>query len=203
MPVKTYKTYLSLIWLMLFFSACAVKPMLVIRDREAASRVKRVAILPFFDAQFQSAFDPLYTGFGKSFIPAIMFDERAQKILGQRYQIVGQPEAIEALKKAGVKYVHTEKSWSALSDPESARWGYTLEQAVKAGKALGVDAVLMCAQGQYFEKENKPVQAISVRLVSTQTGKTLYGLNATGQPGLFSKGRVVNELLNRLATEAP
>lgn len=186
-----------------WMTGCVAKPMLVIRERELAASVKKVAILPFFDAQFQTAYDPLYNGFGSSFIPAIMFDERAKKILGKRYEIIGQEQAIESLKNQGVKYVHIGTAWTAVKDPDAIRWGYTVEQGVKAGKALGVDAVLLCAQGQYFEAENKPVQAISVRLVSTQTGKTLYGLNATGQPGLFSKGKVVNELLNRLSKEAP
>ena len=194
---------LSLIPLSIFIGACAPKPMLVIRDREAAAAVKKVAILPCFDAQFQSAYDPFYKGFGSSFVPAVMFDERAKKILGVRYEIVGQGQSIEALKKEGVKYVHFEKAWTSVSDPESIRWGYTLDQGLKAGRALGVEGILMCAQGQYFQAENNPVQAISVRMVSARTGKTLYGLNAVGKPGLFSKGKVVNEILNRLSKEAP
>jgi hypothetical protein len=195
--------HLSLAVFAAFLGACAPKPILVIRDREAATSVKKVAILPFFDAQLQSAYDPLYKGLGSSFVPAIMFDEKAKKALGGRYEIVGQDQSIESLKKLGVNYVHIEKAWTSVGDPESIRWGYTPEQGVKAGRALGVDAILMCAQGQYFQGENNPVQAISVRLVSTRTGKTLYGLNAIGKPGIFSKGKVVNELLNRLSKEAP
>ena len=110
---------------------------------------------------------------------------------------------IEALKKEGVQYVHFEKAWTAVSDPDAIRWGYTVDQGIRAGKALGVDGLLMCAQGQYFQAENNPVQAISVRMVSARSGKTVYGLNAVGKPGLFSKGKVVNEILSRLAKEAP
>ncbi len=197
------KQVLSAIAFALLISACAPKQMLVIRDREGAAKVKKISIMPFFDAQFLSAYDPFYNGFGSSFIPAVMFDQKAKKILGARYEIVDQSLSIDALKKEGVQYKHFEKAWTSVSDPESIRWGYTLEQAIKAGKALGADAVLMCAQGQYFAGENKPIQAISVRLVSTASGKTLYGLNAIGQPGLFSKGKVVNEILHRLAREAP
>src|SRR3989344_4824150 len=184
------KRTLCLLAFSALLASCVKPPALVVRDRAAAAAVKKVAILPFFDATFQSAFDPFYTGFGSSFIPAIMFDNKAKTILGHRYDIFGEQQSIEALKKLGVNYVHTEGAWTSVKDPDSVRWGYTVAQGVQAGKDLGVDAVLMCAQGQYFEKEGKPIQAVSVRLVSTQTGKTLYGLNATGQPGLFSKGKV-------------
>lgn len=195
--------HLYLVVLIALVSACGPKSLLVIRDREAAAGVKKVAILPFFDALLQSAYDPFYKGFGSSYVPAIMFDKKAMKILGKRYEITGQGQSIESLKKQGVKYVHIEGSWTKVRDPDSIRWGYTLKQGVKAGRALGVDAVLMCAQGQYFQGEKKPLQAISVRLVSTGTGKVLYGLNIVGQPGIFSKGKVVKKLLKQLAREVP
>lgn len=186
-----------------FLTGCfAAKSPLVIRDADSASRVKKVAIMPFLDAQFMSAFDPNYKGFGSSFVPAVMFDDMARKTLGKRYELVGQSESLEALKKAGVEYKHTEGAWSAVKDPESIRWGYTLDQAAEAGRELGVDAVLMCAQGQYMTR-NKPLQAVSLRLVDARTGKALWGVNATGQPGLFSKGRVVQDVLNRVVKEAP
>ncbi|MFA6580154.1 MAG: hypothetical protein WCU88_13895 [Elusimicrobiota bacterium] len=184
------------------FTGCVVRPALVIRDRETAAKVKTVAIMPFFDVQYQMAFDPLYKGFGDSFIPAIMFDKNAREILGQRYQLMGQDQSVEALKKLGVEYKHTDSSWAAVKDPDSIRWGYTLAQAVQAGKDMGADAVLLCAQGQYFTG-NQPSQALVLRLVDANTGKTLLGLNATGQPGLFSKDVVVRQLLTRVAKEAP
>lgn len=183
-------------------SACAYKPVLVIRDRDAAAKVKTVAIMPFFDAQSQSAFDPLYKGFGNSFVPAVMFDEKAQSVLGKRYTLIGQDKSLEALKAAGTVYKHVEGAWSAVKDPDAIRWGYTVPQAVQAGKTLGADAVLMCAQGQYVEGQ-KPLQVLALRLVDVSTGKVLLGLNASGQPGLFSKGVVVNQLLSRIVKEAP
>lgn len=185
-------------------SGCfATRSPLVIRDADTATRVKKVAVMPFLDAQFMSAFDPHYKGFGSSFVPAVMFDDMARKTLGKRYEVIGQDQSLEALKKIGVEYKHVEGAWTAVKDPDSVRWGYTVQQAAEAGRALGADAVLMCAQGQYFERQNKPVQAVSLRLVDARTGKALWGVNATGQPGLFSKGKVVQDVLNRVAKEAP
>lgn len=188
---------------LLVLGGCAYKPVFVIRDADRAARAKKVAVMPFLDAQFQSAYDPHYKGFGSSFIPAVMFDDMARKTLSPRFEVIGQGKSLEALKSQGVEYKHIEGAWTAVKDPEAIRWGYTLKQAREAGKEVGADSVLMCAQGQYFMAKNKPIQALSLRLVDVKTGKTLWGINATGQPGLFSKGRVVRELLARIVKEAP
>ncbi|MBI2070383.1 MAG: hypothetical protein HYT79_07235 [Elusimicrobia bacterium] len=184
-------------------AACAPRPLFVIRNQETAAHVKKVAIMPFLDAQFQSAYDPHYSGLGSSFVPALMFDNMAKKHLSKRFEIIGQDQSLEALKKEGVEYKHIKGAWSAVRDPESIRWGYTPSQALAAGKKLGADAILLCVQGQYFKDKKKPLQAIGLRLIDVKTGKTLWGVNATGQPGLLSKGVVVRQLLARVAKEAP
>ena len=74
---------------------------------------------------------------------------------------------------------------------------------MQACRALGLDAVLMCSQGQYFQGEKKPLHSISVRLVSTGSGKTLYVLTIVGHPGVFSNGKVVKKLLKQLSREVP
>lgn len=187
----------------LLAGGCAPRPALVVRDKDAATRVKSIAIMPFFDAQMLSAIDPLYDGFGSSFIPAKMFDARAERKLGKRFELIGQVRSLEALKKVGVEYRHTAGAWSAVRDPESIRWGFTLDDAVAAGKELNADSILLCGQGQLLDKNKKPIQVVVVRLVSTASGKTLWGVNSSGQPGLFSKSKVVDDLLGRIAKEAP
>src|SRR3989344_2818147 len=128
------KRTLCLLAFSALLASCVKPPALVVRDRAAAAAVKKVAILPFFDATFQSAFDPFYTGFGSSFAPAIMFDKKAKDILAGHYDVIGQDQTIEALKQVGVDYVHIEGTWTSIKDPDTVRWGYTVEQGVQAGK---------------------------------------------------------------------
>ncbi|TPW21927.1 MAG: hypothetical protein FD126_197 [Elusimicrobia bacterium] len=182
---------------------CVAPGTFQLKDRGTAERVKKVAIMPFFDANLLSNFDPLYTGPGASSQPAKMFDDRARKVLGARFEIIGQEAALESLRSIGAVYRHVAGAWAAVKDPEEIRWGITPKQALEAGKALGADAVLLCAQGQYMRQKGVPVQAVSVRLLSVETGKVLWGGFSSGQPGVFSRGMVVDGLLQSIAKEAP
>lgn len=159
--------------------------------------------MPFFDANLLSNFDPLYTGPGASTLPAKMFDDRARKALGGRFELIGQEATLESLKSIGVDYRHVAGSWAAVTDPEGIRWGITPKQALESGRALRADAVLLCAQGQYMRQKGVPVQAVSVRLLSVETGRVLWGGYSSGQPGAFSRGMVVGGLLQSIAKEAP
>ncbi len=187
----------------LLISGCVAPGAFQIKDRDSAARVKKVAIIPFFDANLLSNFDPLYTGPGASSLPAKMFDERAQEVLGARFELIGQEAVLDSLKAVGVDYRHVTGAWAAAADPESIRWGITPKQALESGRALGADAVLLCAQGQYMRQKGAPVQAVSVRLISVETGKVLWGGYSSGQPGVFSRGMVVDGLLHSIAKEAP
>ena len=195
---------LILVWMLTLFSAgCTAPGNFNLKDREVASRVKRVAIMPFFDANLLSNYDPLYEGPGASVMPAKIFDEAAARELGSRFELIGQKESLEALRKVGADYRHIEGAWAAAKDPEGIRWGITPAQAVEAGKALGADAVLLCAQGQYMKQKGVPVQAVSVRLVAVASGKVLWGAHSVGEPGIFTRGKVVNGLLRAVAQGAP
>ncbi|MDE2292645.1 MAG: hypothetical protein KGL53_11235, partial [Elusimicrobia bacterium] len=176
------------------FVGCVQPPAMVIRDRADAVNVKKVAIMPFFDAQSMSAMDPTYDGMGSSFIPALQFDALAHETLSKRFELIDQKDSLKALEDAGVQFKHVTGAWSAIKDPESVRWGYTPDQAVKAAKSLGADAALLCAQGQFMQ-QNKPMQGVVVRLLDANTGKVLWGVSATAQPGLFSKDKTVRDLL--------
>lgn len=168
------------------------------RDAAAARAVKKVAVMPFFMANTLSVdIEAPPAGFlgAKPYNYARVFAAEAQKSLGDRFTFIsGEPVETE-LKRYG-HYTGYVKEGGARQ-----RTGFSVPDALKAGKALGVDAVLL---GAYAYGENAQFrvyfnEALSIRLIDVNTGKVLWGVTSRQSD---SGGTVMQKTLALMKKEA-
>lgn len=172
---------------------------LAVRDAAAAGKVKKIAVMPFFVANTLSVdVDAPPSGIFnvKPANYARIFAGEAQKALGSRYTFIYGEQVENQLKQYGHYAGYLKDAGSGQ------RTGFTVAEAVKAGKALGADAVML---GSYAYGENEQIrayfnEAISIRVLDVESGRVLWG--AAARQSDFG-GTVIQKVLDKLKKEGP
>lgn len=155
--------------LCLGIAGCAAAPAKVaIRDPERSKEIRKIAVLPFFDTERLSA-EFITEGDDKSYYTT-MFATEAKKFLSNRYEFVTGGPVEEALKKLG-----NYKGW-VKEEGRHQRTGFTISDALKAGDALGVDAVIIGSGA----KVGGFSRAMTVRLIDVKKRYVVWGATAIG-----------------------
>lgn len=141
--------------------------------------VKRVAIMPLFNASSLGTDDPdpAYKGKYKDMIPTTIVYKGVKD--SSRFQFLGMEEVISTLKKNGFEGVKLKEGedvsiMTAMFHPDRYRTGYTMQQALKTGKDLNADAILIAGMGM-VGAGSKMSYVMSMRLVDPKTGDVLWG----------------------------
>ena len=181
-------------------AGCATVPArFVVRDAAAARAVKKVAVMPFFMANTLSVDieAPASGLFGHKPVNfARLFASEAEKALGNRYAFIYGETVENELKRYG-HYAGYQPQGGA-----GQRTGFSVADALQAGKALGADAVML---GSYAYAENAQLkvyfnEAVSIRLLDVNTGKVLWGVSSRQSD---SEGTVIEKAIAKIRKEAP
>lgn len=170
---------LPLVFFLSLLGGCATKPYFIMRDAQAAQAVKRIAVLPFLNANLLSVeFEHKKGWFERNDKWTQNFVRQAKKKLSRRFEFIeGEPVNQELIKLG------------ALPQPgqESAprRAGYDVDQAIKTGRALQADAVLLGAGSKADTKAFKKAfqEAVSIRLLDVRTGKVIWAISCYKKNG--------------------
>ncbi|MBI4052105.1 MAG: hypothetical protein HY400_06335 [Elusimicrobia bacterium] len=159
---------------MLVGSGCAPAARYVLRDETNFRTVKKIVLLPFFDANRLSVELQSESLLGPSAKFTRDFAHALQKSFSDRWEIVSG-EVVEKELRALGSYTGYDKEAG-----RGQRTGFTLEEALKTGKNLRADAVLLgaatVADTKFFKKFFR--EAVSVRLLEVKSGKVLWGSSA-------------------------
>ena len=89
------KTLFLGVGLGLSLSACGVPSHFVIRDADMASKVKKIAVFPFQNANVRASEDPTHRKVRKHY--TTKFLKHAEKSLSNRYEFISQEEIVKEL----------------------------------------------------------------------------------------------------------
>ncbi len=149
-------------------------------DSARLQRVKRVALMPFLNANGLSSDDPDPSFKGKfaSMAPAAIVYQALKG--NSRFELADMATVIAALKKrgfVGIKLAPGEdiSVMKAIFHPDQYRTGFTMKQARGAGRDVGADALLFGAFGVVGTGGNNMRYVMAMRLVSPKNGKVLWG----------------------------
>lgn len=163
----------------LLFASCGPAARMAIRDQKRSTEIKKIAVLPFFNANSLSV-EFISKGDSKSPFTAD-FVKEAKKRLSKRYQWVTGIGVEDALKKTG-KY----PGWID-EEGRHQRAGFTISEAIKAGKELNADAVIIGAGAEGERRLKKLYRStMTIRLIDVQSGKVLWGATALKKGALDS-----------------
>jgi len=183
-------------------TGCAVVPArFAVRDAAGAKAVKRIAIMPFFlanqlsvDMDAPDKAPGLFSAGRVNY--SRMFGATAEKVLGGRFTFVYGAMVEKELMQLGHYTGYVPEAGAGQ------RTGFTIQDAVQVGKALGVDAILI---GAYAFGETQQMrayfnEAISLRLIDVNTGKVLWGVTSRQSD---NGGTVMQKALDKILKEAP
>lgn len=173
------------------FTGCAfVKPVSldarVNGDAARLERVKRVAIMPFFNANALGSDDPdpAYKGKYADMIPSTIVYKGVKD--SARFDFIGMDAVVSALKKNGFEGVKLKEGedvslMKAMFQPDRYRTGFTMAQALKTGRELKADALLIGGLGMVGNAPANMRYVMSLRLVDPANGAVLWG-SAKAEP---------------------
>lgn len=169
---KNFRRFAAPLAACLFLSACGPAARFALRDPQRAPQVKKIAVLPFFNANTLSV-EFITEGESKSAFTTD-FLKHAKKSLAKRYEFIAEKDVEEALKKTG-----SYRGW-VKEEGRHQRAGFTLSEALKAGEELKADAVILGAGADHENKILKKLyrSTVTVRLIDVRTGKVLWGATA-------------------------
>ena len=175
--------------------------------------VKRVAIMPLFNANALGTDDPdpSYKGKYKDMVPTTIVYKGIKD--SSRFQFIGMDEVVSTLKKNGFEGVKLKEGedvsiMTAMFHPDRYRAGYSMQQALKTGKDLQADAILIAGMGM-VGAGSKMSYIISMRLVDPNTGDVLWGSakSEAAKMSLFhpidAYTRQIQGMAKTLITEVP
>ncbi len=193
-----------------FLSACMTPSAVNLKASDAPGAaklqsVKRVAIMPLFNANSLGSDDPdpSYKGKYKDMIPTTIVYNGVKD--SARFAFVSMEDVVSTLKKNGFEGVKLKEGedvsvMTAMFHPDAYRTGYTMQQALTTGKALKADAILIAATGM-VGSGNKMSYVMSMRLVDPRTGEVLWGAAKSEEPktSLFHPIDAYTEQLQEMA----
>lgn len=149
-------------------------------DAARLSRVKTVAIMPFFNANGLATDDPdpAYTGKYADLMPTtIVYGAIKDKT---RFEWLSLDRIVPALKKNGFKGIELKPGeelsmMSMMFNSQKYRTGFTMDQALKTGRQLKADAILIGAMGMVGNAPANTRTVMALRLIDTKTGDVLWG----------------------------
>jgi len=168
-----------------YLSACAfVKPVKLQASAtpagSALSSVKRVAIMPFFNANGLGSDDPdpTYKGKYADMTPTTIVYKGVKD--NARFSFVPMDEVVATLKKNGFEGIKLKPGeevsvMTAMFYPDRYRTGFTMQQALKTGMELHADAILIGALGMVGNAPANMRYVMSLRLVNPGNGQVLWG----------------------------
>ena len=193
--------YNRLYWIVaagLLLSACAPRSQLVIRNPDLARQAKKIAVLPFQNANSRASEDTSFQTSNTAM--TLKFMDNAQPLLSGRYEFVPQEQIMAELKKRGFEGFDPNKS--AFRQAFVQPTGYGIPEAIDIGKSLNADAVFL---GVVAMTQAKPPFAISVRMIDVKTGKVTVAVSAQSSGGMsFSPWNApMRTIAERIAKEVP
>ncbi|MBI2118719.1 MAG: hypothetical protein HYT97_03725 [Elusimicrobia bacterium] len=190
------QSLLFLIGISLFLSSCGPTSNLFVRDADLAKKTKKLAVLPFQDANARHSEDTLV----QTNALTLKFLQHAAAELAGRYEFISQDQIMQELKKMGFEGYDPNKSMWKQAFVQTT--GYTIPQAIQVGKNLGADAILLVTVAGF---QKNPVFSLSVRMLDTKNGKVIVAGSAASGMGLsFTPWNApMKKLVSRIAREVP
>ncbi len=143
-------------------------------------QVKRVAIMPFFNANGLGSDDPdpAYKGKYADMVPTTIIYRGVKD--STRFSFIPMDEVVSTLKKNGFEGVKLKPDedvsiMTAMFHPDRYRTGFTMQEALKTGKDLHADAILIGALGMSGNAPANMRYVMSLRLVDPATGEVIWG----------------------------
>ncbi len=197
--MKKMKLALFLAGIGLFLSSCAPTSNLFVRDAELAKKTKKIAVLPFQDANARHSEDTSVQNLSSSL--TLKFLAHAEPVLGSRYQFIPQDQVMAELKKIG--FVGFDPNTSRWKQAFSQTSGYTIPQALEVGKNLGADAIFLVEVAGLAEV--KPAFSMSVRVLDVKSGKVIVAASAASGGGIsFTPWNApMQKIVARISQEVP
>ncbi len=180
--VKIQRPSILLLFMMVSFTGCALHQTSLTRDSEKLKETKRVAVLPFFNTTRLSAEFQKKKWMTNYFAWTEKFMSISKSRMKDRFDFLPTEEVVSALTELG--------NYGQASElkPKHYRTGYSLGDALKVGKSLCADAVLLGATTQAQTQSAKQVytSAMTLRLVDVASGKVIWGGSLSGKKGRSS-----------------
>lgn len=180
-------------------------------NSEKLKAVKKVAILPFFQANAVGTDDPNYKGKYSDMMPTLLSYEGMKG--GSRFEFIPLDEVMTVLNKKGFDGIQLGANedvsiWKAITSPDKLRAGMTMQAALETGKELGATLLI----GSFGMTGDAPANmrfVMAMRLVDPQTGEVIWG-GAKSEPmnvSIFSpfesQKKQMRELAAKLIAEVP